>query len=85
MKRATITIPDDLEAELNRYLAGKDAPPSLTSVMQAALRDYLHAAALKARGYRPPSQAFRPFPLTEKDDKGEPDVSINHDAYVGKP
>lgn len=85
MRRATITLPDDLEAALNRYLAEQDAPPSLTAIMRAALEDYLRNAELKARGYRPPSRPFRPYPLEEKDDKGEPDVSINHDAYIGKP
>jgi hypothetical protein len=85
MKRATITIPDDLEAELERYLSEQPAPPSLTAVLQAALRDYLQNAALAARGYRPPSQPFDPSPLEEKDDAGEPDVSMNHDLYIGKP
>jgi hypothetical protein len=85
MKRATITIPDDLEAALNRHLSRQDASPSLTAIVQVALRDYLRNAELEARGYRPPSQPFQPCPLEEKDDKGEPDVSINHDAYIGKP
>ena len=85
MKRATITLPDALEAELEDYLVQKDVPPSLTALVQAALRDYLRNERLKARGYQPPVQPFYPQPFEEKDDQGEPDVSINHDAYTGQP
>jgi hypothetical protein len=85
MKRATITIPDDLEAELERYLAAQDAPPSLTAVVQVALRNHLRDEQLRLRGYVPPSEPFWMEPLEEKDDEGEPDVSINHDAYLGEP
>ena len=41
MRRATITLPDDLEAEVEAYLAKQEAPPSLTSLVQAALRRFL--------------------------------------------
>jgi hypothetical protein len=41
MRRATITLPDDLEAEIEAYLAKQEAPPSLTSLVQAALRRLL--------------------------------------------
>lgn len=41
MRRATITLPDDLEAEVEEYLADQEAPPSLTSLIQAALRRFL--------------------------------------------
>ena len=41
MKRATITIPDDLEHELENFLARQETPPSLTNIMQTALRSYL--------------------------------------------
>jgi len=85
MRQALITIPEDLEHKLEQYLGEKDAPPSLAALMQTALRDYLQNEALKSRGYRPPSAPFNPQPLEEKDDQGEPDVSINHDFYFGKP
>lgn len=85
MKRATITIPDDLEYKLEAYLEGKDAPPSFTTLVQVALRDYLRNEALRERGYKPATAPFNPQPLEEKDDRGEPDVSIDHDAYFGKP
>lgn len=41
MKRATITLTDELEAELEAYRAGQEVPPSLTSLVQVALRGFL--------------------------------------------
>src|SRR5215212_12024857 len=43
---ARITIPVRLEAALERYRGGLEAPPSLASVVQAALEEYL-----EDRGY----------------------------------
>ena len=83
MKRATVTIPDDLETELDTYLAGQDAPPTLTTLMQAALREYLRDKRLQERGYRPPKGPFNVEPIEEKDEFGEPDVSLEHDKYFG--
>ena len=64
MKRATITIPDDLEQELDAYLAEHDAPPSITSVVQAALRVYLEERKWKARGYHPAAKKLN-IPVVE--------------------
>jgi hypothetical protein len=41
MKRATITIPDDLESEMGSYMKAQDAPPSLNGIVEAALRRFL--------------------------------------------
>lgn len=82
MKRITVTLPDDLERELNTYLASKDAPPNLTTLTQAALRDYLQARKLSERAYHPAQKPFGVTPLAEKDMDGEPDVSLHHDAYL---
>jgi hypothetical protein len=46
MRRASITIPDGLESALEKYRGDLEAPPSLASVMQVALRTYL-----EDRGY----------------------------------
>ena len=46
MRRASITVPDGLEAALERYRGDLEAPPSLASVVQAALGEYL-----EGRGY----------------------------------
>lgn len=84
MKRATVTIPDDLEAQLNTYLAGQDAPPTLTTLMQAALREYLRNKPWRERAYRPPKGPFNIEPIEEQDAHGEPDVSVQHDRYFGR-
>ncbi len=85
MKRLTFTIPDDLEAFLEEYFSEQDTPPSFTTLVQTALREYILNERLRERGYQPPQEPFHVEPLEEKDDQGEPDVSINHDAYFGKP
>lgn len=66
MRRATITLPDDLETELESYLATQDAPPSLTALVQAALRRYLEEA-------RPAGRAVdRPYPSGPSDSANDP-------------
>lgn len=41
MRRVTVTIPDELETALDRYIAGQDAMPSVTAVVQASLKRFL--------------------------------------------
>ncbi len=41
MRRATITLPDGLDEEVERFRRDQPARPSLTSVVQAALERYL--------------------------------------------
>lgn len=41
MRRVTVTIPDDLEAALDSYIAAQAAAPSVTAVMQASLERFL--------------------------------------------
>jgi hypothetical protein len=74
MKRATMTFPDDLAKAMEDYLQSQEAPPSLTTVMQAALREYL-----RERGFL---REFRPLKITPKGNSGRSDVSRNHDLYL---
>ncbi|HWZ77270.1 MAG TPA: hypothetical protein VNX87_12090 [Candidatus Sulfotelmatobacter sp.] len=75
MKRATMTFPDDLAKAMDDYLQSQEAPPSLTTVMQAALREYL-----RERGFL---REFRPLKITPaKKGSGRSDVSQNHDLYL---
>jgi hypothetical protein len=74
MKRATMTFPDDLAQAMEDYLQSQEAPPSLTTVMQAALREYL-----RERGFL---REFRPLKITPKGNSGRSDVSQNHDLYL---
>ncbi len=41
MKRATITLNDELERAVDACLRDQEARPSLTAVVQTALRQYL--------------------------------------------
>lgn len=74
MKRATMTFPDDLAKAIDDYLQSQEVPPSLTTVMQAALREYL-----RERGFL---REFRPLKITPKGNSGRSDVSQNHDLYL---
>lgn len=46
MRRATVTIPEELESALESYRRDLEFPPSLAALMQAALQEFLHR-----RGY----------------------------------
>jgi hypothetical protein len=54
MKRATVTIPDDLADAVESYVRDQEAPPPLTAVVQAALRQFL-----ALRGYLRPAGPLR--------------------------
>jgi hypothetical protein len=69
-----MTFPDDLAKAMDDYLQSQEAPPSLTTVMQAALREYL-----RERGFL---REFRPLKITPKGNSGRSDVSQNHDLYL---
>lgn len=77
MKRATITLPDDLAAGVDEYLESHDAPPALTTVVQAALREYL-----QERGFLRPFRTLRITPAAQG--SGLTDVSVNHDKYFAE-
>ncbi len=75
MKRATVTFPDDLAEAMDNYLQAQEAPPALTTVLQAALREYL-----RERGFLQP---YRPLKIRPaKHGSGSSDGSINHDLYL---
>jgi len=77
MRRATITFPDDLAEAVEHYRKSKEAPPALTTVIQAALREYL-----RQRGYLP---SYRPLRITPaRKGSGLTDVSTNHDRYFAE-
>jgi metal-responsive CopG/Arc/MetJ family transcriptional regulator len=82
MKRATITIPDDLEKELEDFLAKQEAPPSLTNLMQTALRSYLEQRKWHERGYRAPEGRLA-IPAAQKG-SGKRNIAKDHDQYLAK-
>lgn len=74
MKRATMTLPDDLAHAVEEYVQAQEARPALTTVVQAALREYL-----RERGYL---REYRPLKITPKGNSGRSDISQNHDLYL---
>lgn len=74
MKRATMTLPDDLANAVDDYIQAQEAPPALTTVVQAALREYL-----RERGFM---LTYRPLKIEPVGRSGRSDVSVNHDAYL---
>ena len=79
MKRATITLPDELEEALEAYRRSQDLPLPLTALTQAALREYL-----ERRGFLPPSSG-RSFGITpNRRGSGNKDVSSEHDRYLAE-
>jgi len=75
MKRATITLPDDLEEALERYVNEQETPVQLTAVVQAAVREFLGE-----RGYLEASAPLRIRPAVRG--SGQKDVSVSHDRYL---
>jgi hypothetical protein len=75
MRRATITLPDDLAEAVGNYTRSLEARAPLTAVVQAALREYLtERGYLRARGPLRISRARR--------GSGRRDVSQAHDRYL---
>ena len=75
MKRATMTFPDDLAEGVEEYLKAQENPPALTTVLQAALRQYLSERGFLRR-YKP--LKIRPA----KRGSASSDGSLNHDLYL---
>jgi len=77
MKRSRITLPDDLTAGLQAYADRQEVEPTLTAVVQAALREYLGR-----RGIGSPPKTLRITPARKS--SGKRDVSVRHDRYLAQ-
>ncbi len=77
MKRASITISDDLEAAVTAYQRDQPVPTALTEIAQAALREYL-----SERGYLATRRPLRISPAERG--SGETTVSAEHDRYLAR-
>jgi len=75
MRRATVTIGDEIEASLDAYIRQQEAAPPLTAVVQAALKEYL-----ARRGFAAGRGTLRITPARKG--SGKRDVSLNHDRYL---
>lgn len=79
MKRATVTFPDALEQKLEAYLSRQRTPPSLSTVVQVALDEYLETQKWAEYDIRPARGTFN---LTVSEEGStDSDVSLNHHSY----
>jgi hypothetical protein len=78
MKRSTITVSDELAAAVAAYQQAQDAPPTLTAVVEAALREYL-----AQRGFGTAKRTLRITPAPQG--SGYTDISIEHDREFARP
>ncbi len=79
MKRASVTFTDEVETKVLEYLERENVPPSLSTLVNTALADYLDRQKWSKRGHRTAEGALE---LPVSDSEVEPDVSLNHDAYL---
>ena len=77
MKRSTITLPDYLAAAVQAYSESQEVQPTLSAVVQAALREYL-----SRRGAHPPKKPLRITPAPKG--SGRRDVSRRHDEHLAQ-
>ena len=75
MRRATITIGDEIAAQLDSWMRQQDAAPSVTAVVQSALKEFL-----ALRGFTTTSWKLRITP--SRKGSGSHDVSVAHDRYL---
>lgn len=66
---------DEVEEALEAYRRDQEVPPSLTALVEVALREYL-----SQRGYLASSRALRITPA--ENGSGRSDVSVEHDRYL---
>jgi len=76
-RRATITLPADLANAVSTYMREQEAPPPLTAVVQAALRQYL-----TLRGYLNAPGSLHITPARRG--SGRKDISVKHDQYFAE-
>lgn len=77
MRRSTITLPDDIEAALVEYQRSQPAAPSVTTVVQAALYEYL-----ALRGHLAPRHPLHITPAEQGD--GYRYGSVEHDRLFAE-
>lgn len=80
MKEATITIPDELEAELEAMAQARGL--TLAQLFEDALYSYLVRQRFGEREVRLPTGPFRIRPASKG--SGKSDISIEHDRYFAE-
>lgn len=77
MKRATVTISDEIETNLDAYIRRQEVAPALTAVVQAALQEFL-----ARRGFVAGARKLRITPAEKG--SGAKDASAHHDRYLAE-
>jgi hypothetical protein len=77
MRRATVTIDDEIEPSLDAYMQQQEVVPALTAVVHAAIKEYL-----ARRGFLPGQPKLRITPARKG--SGVRDASIKHDQYLAR-
>jgi hypothetical protein len=77
LKRATITLTDELEDAVEAFRDAQDVPPSLTAITQTALREYL-----VQRGFLRTHRTFWLTPVEQG--SGDPYASRDHNRHVAE-
>jgi len=72
-----MTLPDDLAEAVENYVEAQEARPSLTTVVQIALRQFL-----AERGFLRTRRALEIEPARKG--SGRRDISQNHDRYLAE-
>ena len=75
MRRATVTIDDELEGLLDAYIGKQDVSPSLNRVVHTALDEFL-----ARRGFSGKPKRLRITPASKG--SGQRDISVRHDFYL---
>ena len=75
MRRATVTIDDELEPALDAYMRQQEVASGLTAVVHAALKEFL-----ARRGFAPGQPRVRITPARKG--SGVRDTSLTHDLYL---
>jgi hypothetical protein len=84
MGQITITLPPELEHEIEEYLGFQRDEEDLSRLVRDALSDYLQRQRSRLRIVNPdrPYRTLRITPAAEG--SGLSDVSINHDKYLAE-
>lgn len=82
MKRATITFPDALEQKLNDYLSRQRTPPSISTVVQTALGEYLEQQKWAAYDLHLASRSLEV--TVAEEGRSQNDVSLHKSRYTAE-
>ena len=81
VKRASITLPSELDQRVDEFLSAQSPRPSLTALVQEALSAYLDDYEWKRREYTPAKESVLTV-TTER--TGHSDTAARHDEALAE-